>query len=231
MSHAGFAPSHHWILSGALTLTGLALFISAYPPWILGLVTGWLALVPLIAAVASAPPTWAALLGWLFGSVANLGVFGWLFIVPGFRWYHFFLLNGYLALYPALWSLIVVRFLRGTALTQIGVACVWVFPEYIRAHAGFLALPWITLAESQVDNVPLLQIAPLLGEPGVTFLVVLGNLAIWNLGSGSHTRIAMLFVFPVLGTMALGSYVLNASDLKVQAPTGRNFGNRLSSRK
>ena len=216
MNNISGALSHRWILSGTLNLTGSALFVTAYPPWNLGLVTGWLALVPLIAVVAGAPATRAVLFGWLFGLAANLGVFAWLFVVPGFRWYHFLLLDAYLAFYPAVWSLIVAHFVRGSIAAQMGVASAWVLLEYVRAHAGFLALPWITLAQSQVENTVLLQTAPLFGEPAVTFLVVLGNLAIWNLLSGSRTRIAMLCVFPVLGAMVLGYYVLDNSDLSVK---------------
>lgn len=185
----------------------------------MGLVTGWVALVPLMAAVASSRSTRATFLGWLFGFVVNLGVFAWLFVVPGFRWYHFFLLNAYLALYPTLWCLIFGRFPRASTVAQIGMACAWVLLDYVRSHLGFLALPWMTLAQSQVDNTPLLQTACIFGEPAVTFLVVLGNLAIWNLASGSRKRIAMLCIFPVLCAMALGLYVLNNTDLEVHTRT------------
>lgn len=211
VSRAPFALSHRLILSGVLAVTGSAFFIGAYPPWNLGLVTGWLALVPLIAAVAGAPPMWATMHGWLFGFVANLGVFAWLLAVPGLRWYHFLLLDAYLAVYPALWCMMVARFVRGPALAQLGGACAWVLMDYVRAHAGFLALPWITLAQSQIDNAPLLQAAALFGEPAVTFLVVLGNLAIWNLVSDGRVRCAWLCVLPVLGTMTLGAYLLTHS--------------------
>ncbi|MGD9850857.1 MAG: apolipoprotein N-acyltransferase [Nitrospirales bacterium] len=225
--------SHRWILSGFLCLTGSALFISAFPPWNLGLVTGWLAVVPLIAAVAGSPALRAAFFGWLFGLTVNLGIFAWLFVVPGFRWYHFLLLNAYLALYPALWCMIVARLVHNSMTAQIGVACAWVLIDYVRAHAGFLALPWITLAQSQIDNAPLLQVAPLFGEPGVTFLVVLGNLTIWNLANGWLTRCAWLGVLPVLGAMTLGAYLLTYSGT-VSEPTikvaalGTDFSARVS---
>ena len=210
--------SHRLVLSGVLALTGSALFITAYPPWDHGLVTGWLALVPLIAAVAGAPPMRAGIFGWLFGLAAYLGVFSWLFAVPGFYWYHFLLLDAYLALYPALWSILVAQFVDRSVLTQLGLASAWVLMDYVRAHAGFLALPWITLAQSQIDNTPLLQVAPLFGEPAVTFLVVLGNLAIWNLMNGWRIPGAWVCVLPVLGTITFGAYLPSHSGT-VHAPT------------
>lgn len=220
VSQIGFPNSHHWILSGVLILTGSALFISAYPPWNMGLVTGWLPLVPLLAAVRSAPPMQAAIYGWFFGLAAYFGVFSWLFVVPGFHWYHFFLLDAYLAVYPALWSILVAQFLDRSFLGQLGLASAWVFMDYIRAHAGFLALPWITLAQSQVENTALLQTAGFFGEPAVTFLVVLGNLTIWNLVSGRRFSHALICALPVLAAMALGAFAvssaLNDSGLQVR---------------
>src|SRR5574341_312668 len=192
-------------------MTGSALFITAYPPWNLGLATGWLALVPVVAAVAGASWLRAGLSGWLFGMVANVGVFGWLLAVPGVQWYHVLLLDAYLALYATVWSIMVGRFVGGSALAQFGVAAAWVVLDYVRSHAGFLGLPWITLSQSQVDNPALLQAARLCGEPAVTFLVVLGNLAIWNVLRGRRASYGWLCALPVLGAMTLGSLVLSSS--------------------
>src|SRR5262249_32266342 len=54
----------------------------------------------------------------------------------------------------------------------------WVVLEYLRSHAGFLALPWATLAQSQHGDLALLQTAALGGEGAVSAVVVLGNVAI-----------------------------------------------------
>lgn len=200
-----------WPIAVLWALSGSALFITAYPPWDVGVVAGWIAFVPLMVAVAGAPPMRAALFGWLFGIVAYLGVFAWLLTVPGFRWYHFLILAAYLALYPALWCLVVARLAYGSVLAQMGIACAWVLLDFARAHAGFLALPWMTLAQSQVENSPLLQVASLFGEPSVTFLVVLGNLAIWNLLRGGRVRIAAICASPVLAALLFGALMLSDS--------------------
>jgi apolipoprotein N-acyltransferase len=202
--------SQSWRTAIPYTLASSLLFILAYPPWNLGAVTAWIVLVPLMAAIRAASLSQAAWLGWVFGLVANLGVFAWMTEVPGIRWYHLALLDGYLGLYPALWALLAVRWLRGTPWAHISLACAWVVLEYVRGHAGFLALPWITLAQSQVDNLSLLQTASWLGESAVTFLVVLGNLAVWNLMGTMITRSAILCAFPLLG-FALGGFILIGS--------------------
>lgn len=195
---------HSWHAAVLCVLAGSALFILAYPPWNLGTATAWIALIPLMAASAGAPPTRAVLLGWSFGLLTHLGVFSWITQVPGLRWYHIALLDGYLALYPAIWCLLAARWLTGALWTQASLACAWVVLEYLRGHAGFLALPWITLAQSQVDNLPLLQTASLFGESAVTFLVVLGNLAIWNVLQRERSRTAFWCAIPVLMSLGYG---------------------------
>lgn len=204
-------PSYQLILSGTLALTGSALFITAYPPWGYGLVTGWMILAPLVAAVTGVGLLRAGVTGWLFGFVANLGTFMWIFNVPGFRWYHFLILNSYLALYPALWSVCVARFRCHSISASVAIACTWVILDYVKGHAGFLGLPWVTLAQSQVDNTPLLQTARVFGESGVTFLVVLGNLAIWNTVKTWNANNAMLSALPVTTAMLLGTFALYGS--------------------
>lgn len=211
VSRTAVPAAHSWTMAVLLALSGSVVFITSYPPWNVGVVAGWVTLVPLMVAAAGAPPMRAALLGWLFGLAAYAGVFAWLFAVPGFRWYHFLLLDAYLALYPALWCMVLARFAHGSVLAQVGLACAWVLTDYARAHAGFLALPWITLAQSQVDNIPLLQMASFFGEPAVTFLVVLGNLAIWNLLRGGGARVSAMCAVPALGAMIFGIYVLSNS--------------------
>ena len=47
----------------------------------------------------------------------------------------------------------------------------WVALDYARAHASFLAVAWTALAHSHHRNVPILRVASVTGEHGVTFLV------------------------------------------------------------
>ena len=101
-----------------------------------------------------------------------------MFEVPGFEIHHAAILGLYFGLYPAAWAASITVFRQGgLAVVLLGPA-LWVALDYVRAHAGFLACPWGTLAHSQHRNLPLLQVASLVGEYGVTFLVVLGNAAI-----------------------------------------------------
>jgi len=153
--------------------------------------------------------------GWCFGLLSNLGIFFWILQVPGIRWYHIALLDSYLSLYPALWTLLVALSLRDSILTHSFLACSWVLLEYVRSHAGFLAFPWITLAQSQVDNTPLLQAASLFGEGAVSGMVTLGNFAIWSVLRGK-ARLALLSGVPLAIAAVIGAPV----EWEFRAPTG-----------
>src|SRR6185369_10457870 len=63
----------------------------------------------------------------------------------------------------------------------LSTPALWTLVEYLRANAGFLALPWGTLAHAQHQNLAILQFASIAGEHGVTFLVALGNSVIAQL--------------------------------------------------
>jgi apolipoprotein N-acyltransferase len=52
--------------------------------------------------------------------------------------------------------------------------------EYLRAHSGFLGVPWALLGHSQYRNLPLIQMASLTGVYGVSFVIALVNVAVYE---------------------------------------------------
>jgi apolipoprotein N-acyltransferase len=162
-------------------ITGVAVsaaFMSlAVPPSKWG-VLAWIALVPLVLVVQRASPWRAGLLGALFGAASLAGMHAWLWRLPAFNVFDAAALFGYLAVYPALWC-IALAWLAGRRLPWIvPAALLWVLLDWLRSHAGPLALPWDPLAHSQIADVPLLQLAALGGAPLISLAVCLGNLAV-----------------------------------------------------
>jgi apolipoprotein N-acyltransferase len=138
----------------------------------------WIALVPLLFACADLKPGASLSLGLLSGIVATFGIFQWMLAVPGFRWFHAGMAAFYLGLYTAAWCS-GVSLARRACLPLVVIAPpLWVVLDFLKAHAGFLSLPWATLAHSQHGFPAVLQIAAATGEYGVTFLIVLVNAAI-----------------------------------------------------
>lgn len=158
----------------------------------------WIALVPLIVAVhgtsASDPPqpAWrAAVLGAVFGAFSEAGTHFYLWRLSAFQWADALVLSAYLALYPALWTAWLAWRCRRRRPTVIAGAASWAVVHLLRAHVGFLSLPWEALSHGQTGNVALLQVASVGGAPLVAFVVCAANIAVaeaWR--ARSHRRLA-----------------------------------------
>jgi apolipoprotein N-acyltransferase len=154
-----------------------ALLTISFPDFDLG-AAAWIALVPLAAACEGTGLPAAFGLGLLAGTATAFDSCDWIFNVPHFGAASAAALALYLGLYPAAWCAGLVSMRRARAPMVVAGAALWVALDFIRAHAGFLAVSWTTLAQSQHADLALLQTASLTGEAGVTFAVVAVNLAI-----------------------------------------------------
>lgn len=164
-----------WSIAGVIASATLVSF--AAPPSNWG-AHAWAALVPLVLVIQRKSPWRAGQLGALFGVASLAGMHSWLWQLPAFNVLDAVALFGYLAIYPAVWCA-ALAWLSGRRLPWVLPAAVlWVLLDWLRSHAGPLALPWEPLAHSQTADLPLLQLAALGGAPAITFVVCLGNLAL-----------------------------------------------------
>lgn len=179
-----------------LARLGLALLTAALWSWSLPELDlgwlGWVALVPLAVVCHGVPPLTAAMFGFMSGLGTAYGTLHCIFEVPGFGLHHSLVAASYLALYPACWCLGVSLMSRAGGAPAFPAAALWVLLDYVRAHAGFLAFPWGTLAHTQHRNLPLLQVATITGEYGVTFVVVLASVAVAGIMLQRAWRVAAL---------------------------------------
>lgn len=172
------------VLAGA---SGLFLPLS-FPNYDLGLLA-WIALVPLHWALDGKSKQQAFWIGWLSGTIAFTGMMSW--VVTTMNTYGkvplvisygiMLLLTVYLGLYVAIYSAGAV-WLR-TLIPRYGlfaVPCLWVSLELIRTYA-LSGLPWGLLGYSQYRQVEVIQIADHMGVYGVSFLIVLVNVALAEL--------------------------------------------------
>jgi apolipoprotein N-acyltransferase len=98
------------------------------------------------------------------------------------------------------------------------VPALWTAIEYARSLTE-LGFPWVYLGHTQVNCLPLIQICDLTGVYGVSFLVVLVNLALvdtWNrLRSAGGTRKGLVIEW--LGMSAAGACVLGYGFFQIHA--------------
>ncbi|PIE61204.1 MAG: apolipoprotein N-acyltransferase [Desulfobacterales bacterium] len=84
------------------------------------------------------------------------------------------LLAFYLALYPAVFALVLKKCLVPNWLMPFWGAVVWTGLEYIRTHA-FTGFPWGVLGYSQYTNALMAQVADITGILGISFILVSCN--------------------------------------------------------
>ena len=174
-------------LARSLVLAGASgLFIPlSFPKSDLGLLA-WIALVPLHWALDGKNKTQAFWIGWLSGTIAFTGMMAW--VVTAMNTYGkvplaisyglMLLLTAYLGLYVGLYSAGAVWFRN--LIPRYGFfvfPCLWVTLELLRTYV-LSGLPWGLLGYSQYRQIEMIQIADHMGVYGVSFLIVLVNVAV-----------------------------------------------------
>lgn len=159
-----------------------------FPTFDLGLLA-WVVLIPLHLALDQCSKQRAFWVGWLSGVIGFTGIMAW--VVTAMTTYGkvpepvsyaiLLLLTTYLGLYVGLYSLAFV-WLR-ELIPRYGIffaPCFWVALEFFRTYL-LSGLPWCLLGYSQYRELDLIQVADLTGVYGVSFLVVLVNMALAEL--------------------------------------------------
>ncbi|MDP0500509.1 MAG: apolipoprotein N-acyltransferase [Verrucomicrobiota bacterium JB022] len=193
------APSRAFWQAVAPWLVGLLtplLWVLAFPP--VGLeALAYVFLVPLALWAYTAPSwrrfglvsfaagfiAWVVLLSWLRHFTSHLDIPAWQRI--GGAWLALLSLSAAMAAYFTLWAL-SLRWLAPWCLGKawwlrlfglLGVAASWVVIEWVRGWflSGF---PWLPLAASQWRTPLVLQILPVTGYYGLSFLLLFFNLAV-----------------------------------------------------
>ncbi len=85
----------------------------------------------------------------------------------------------YLALFPALACYLTARFSYKKQLNLWLLPAFWLISEYCRS-VFLTGFPWLSLGYSQIDG-PLAVYAPMIGEIGITCIILIINILIFNL--------------------------------------------------
>lgn len=177
--------------------------------WILA----WFGFIPLFFALKNKSPGKAFLLAYLTGLIFWSGTIYWLAHVTLAGT---ILLILYLALYFAIFGLLITNYeLRITSYGLLFIPSVWVLLEYVRGWL-FTGFPWALLGYSQYLNLPVIQIADISGAWGVSFLVMLVNVAIYSaVGKIKKITPAIIILF---FTLTYGYFKLLPANLQTGKP-------------
>jgi apolipoprotein N-acyltransferase len=171
-------------------VSGLLIFLS-FPKVDMGFLA-WVALVPLLYALKDNDIPGAFRTGFITGLVYNTGLIYWVvFVVVHYGNLPFYagvsvmlLLAIYLSLYPALFCAGIVYFRKRGIKGVIIAPLLWVSLDYAKAHL-FSGFPWEDLAYSQHGYLSMIQVGDITGIYGITFLIVLLNVIVYDCISGS----------------------------------------------
>ncbi|OGW28100.1 MAG: apolipoprotein N-acyltransferase [Nitrospirae bacterium GWC2_57_13] len=164
--------------------TGL-LLAAAFPSFDISWIA-WIALLPLLRVLRGLTMRQALLHGFIAGLTFFAATVHWVT-----NSVHFYggvpllpaslitlLLCAYLALYPALFGVAVIQLRRNyPSLLFLTAPAVWTALELARTYV-FSGFPWALLGYSQYAFLPLIQLADITGVYGISFLIVLVNVAL-----------------------------------------------------
>ena len=187
----------------------------------------WVALVPLLWAIRDKSPGKAFVLGFIAGLVHSLSLLYWVYHVmqfyggiPGLLALAILLLfTVYLGLYCAAFCGIIRYTTDSYGVMFLVVAPVtWVALELVRSTflTGF---PWGLLGQAHYRHLHLIQIADLVGVYGISFLVVIINVAFYTLVLETGSWKKRLASVPVIVAASLLAAVLLYGQYRLN-----NFG-------
>ena len=170
---------------GLAVLCGLLMTASFAPvtmDWV-----AWVSLIPLFLSLKNKSAWDSFKLGGIAGLSHYLTLIYWIVVVlshygglnPVFAVSALLLLSLYLALYSACFGLIW-NTLQKDRLAPMFAAAGWVGLEYARTYV-MTGFPWCLLGYSQYLRLPLIQISDIVGVYGISFLIVMVNVAIFKL--------------------------------------------------
>jgi apolipoprotein N-acyltransferase len=174
-------PSPDILKSISLAIFSALLLFLSFPKFDFFLLA-WIGLVPLHWVIFQSRPWRAFFLSSLTGFLYLALVFAWALSIPGYRFEHHFILGCYSSLFFGIYGISVNFISRRLGPVPAGLCApaIWVTIEYLRSNLFFLALPWALLAHSQHGNLPVIQIASFVGAYGISFMIILVNIAIYQ---------------------------------------------------
>jgi apolipoprotein N-acyltransferase len=184
----------------------------------------WFAFVPLLLACGQKSAGKAFKLGFIAGLAAYGGILYWINIVMTtygklpivVSFLIFMTLAAYLAIYVGVFLYLVRKGEEKGIPMLLSFPFLWVGLEYLRSFllTGF---PWASLGYSQYEVLPLIQIADVTGVYGLSFLIALSNIVIYQVirgivkkEPGFHpARGAVILLALIAGTLIYGFDRLN----------------------
>jgi len=166
-----------WAGMGLSAVSGL-LLAATMPNFDVGLL-GWLALAPLLMAITTAPIKQQYVLALPFGVIWSIAVHNWYphIFAPALGYFLIIAVASFYAGIIQLGAWLQARL--SSALKLLALPVTWAAVEFVKFIAPMVEDWWfVLLAKSQWRFPPALQILSITGFPGLSFLLMLANVAL-----------------------------------------------------
>ena len=165
--------------------------------------------IPLFFLIQIKPPKKAFLISLVYGFLFYLCTLYWLYHVTVVG---LIIVCLYLALYFGIFGIIINRF--GILIAPLA----WITLEYIQANISILGFGWASLGYSQYKNLLLIQIADFSGVYGVSFVIMMVNVAIWRViarlqNSRSNLWFLAMTMLILIASHTYGFFRLNEKNI------------------
>jgi len=205
-------------------IAGLSL-VFAYAPFSLWYLALFIPAIAFYSVQQQSPKKSAKLIG--------IFAFGW--FASGISWVHvsidqfgglpliislslMLLLCIYLAIFPALAAYLTSLFSAQQQLNLWLLPTFWLIGEYLRSVV-LTGFPWLSLGYSQIDS-PLASFAPVIGEVGITALIIGINVCVVKLVIAIKLNQLKNCIFPILFISSLASLSFLLSNISWVQLTG-----------
>ncbi|MCW8834507.1 MAG: apolipoprotein N-acyltransferase [Colwellia sp.] len=166
-----------------------------------------------------------------------VGIFAFGWFASGISWVHvsidefgglpifvsiglMLLLCIYLAIFPAFSAYLAAYFSKNKKLNLWLLTSFWLVTEYLRAVV-LTGFPWLSLGYSQVDS-PLANYAPIIGEVGITALILLINICLVKIITAiKQYKSPIFFVTPAAILIVIASIALLLAQKNWVSTTGK----------
>lgn len=171
----------------------------------------WISLVPLFRALKDADYKEALALSYICG----LFFFGLVLF-----WLHHVSILGYCALililsiFFGIFGIFLLYAKRSMLYAIFVIPAFWVFLEYVRSNL-FTGFEWALLGHSQYMNLPIIQISDITGAYGVSYLVMMVNIIIYNILQGGfkkNLKSCFIVIFIIVCVLGYGYFKLSIAE-------------------
>jgi len=159
----------------------------------------WFALVPFFLGLGGLNKTKTFFIAYLAGLVFNLVTLYWVIHVTMIGWIALCIYSSvYFGIFALLFRYFSRHFEEKPLISGLAIASSWILLEFFQGFIILGGFGWTLLGYTQYQFLSCIQIADIAGVYGISFVVLIVNIAIWRIFSKTIKRDLQFFLIAIL---------------------------------